>query len=475
MPKHINITDLSISFGSKTYIEKFSTNITHSSRIGVIGRNGAGKTSLLNSIASHDQGMDHVVKIDQAMKIGYLAQITDNISTQSHGEFLISTIASLLRDDVDVLILDEPTNHLDKRNRQYLFNMLDEFDGILIFISHDPEMLDRCANEIWHLKDGHVHISKCKYSDYIRQIEGQRDNIAHQVSLLNKEKEAIHNALMKEQERASKSRKNGQNNIDNKKWPTVRSKTKFGRASTTYMSKKSELANKRSCLNNAIADIEVIKTIKPTFHLNATCKKDDIIFSVQRAGVGYMDKMILNDLYITLRANSRIAVVGYNGSGKSTLLKAIIDDRSVIKSGAWYVKNGLSIGYLDQNYCNITQDSLEIKVIDVIRNVVPGWSNNQIREHLNSFLFQKNDEVNKKVFQLSGGERARLSLAKVAAKSPDLLVLDEITNNLDIETKSYLAQALNHYRGALIIVSHEDEFIECIAIEELIVLDKYNA
>ncbi|MFN8911943.1 MAG: ATP-binding cassette domain-containing protein, partial [Alphaproteobacteria bacterium] len=92
MPKHINITDLSISFGSKTYIEKFSTNITHSSRIGVIGRNGAGKTSLLNSIASHDQGMDHVVKIDQAMKIGYLAQITDNISTQSHGEFLISTI-----------------------------------------------------------------------------------------------------------------------------------------------------------------------------------------------------------------------------------------------------------------------------------------------------------------------------------------------------------------------------------------------
>ena len=109
-----------------------------------------------------------------------------------------------------------------------------------------------------------------------------------------------------------------------------------------------------------------------------------------------------------------------------------------------------------------------MRVVDVISDIVPEWSKHEVREHLNGFLFKKNDEVNKIISQLSGGERARLSLAKIAAKSPELLILDEITNNLDIDTKMHMTNALKRYNGALIIVSHEDEFIESIEIDERI-------
>ena len=160
--------------------------------------------------------------------------------------------------------------------------------------------------------------------------------------------------------------------------------------------------------------------------------------------------------------NNKVALIGANASGKTTLLRAIMGNLQILTSGNWSVPKRENIGYLDQHYSNL---DLEKTVIEYIKSFVPAWTHAQIRKHLNDFLFRKNEEVNEKISLLSGGEKARLSLAAIACRVPHLLILDEITNNIDLLTKEYIRQILSEYPGSLLIVSHEPEFIKEIGID----------
>lgn len=166
-----------------------------------------------------------------------------------------------------------------------------------------------------------------------------------------------------------------------------------------------------------------------------------------------------------------MAIIGDNGSGKSTLIKAILGDESVCKTGDWHVIKREDIGYLDQHYGTLNPDKT---VLETISDLVPNWSHTEVRRHLNDFLFRKNEEVNAIVSILSGGEKARLSLAQIAAKTPKLLILDEITNNLDLETKEHVVQVIKAYPGAMIIISHEADFLEEIGISEVVDVGKFK-
>lgn len=166
-----------------------------------------------------------------------------------------------------------------------------------------------------------------------------------------------------------------------------------------------------------------------------------------------------------------MAITGDNGSGKSTLIKAILGDESIYKTGDWHVIKREDIGYLDQHYSTLHPDKT---VLETIADLVPSWSHTEIRRHLNDFLFRKNEEVNALVSTLSGGEKARLSLAQIAAKTPKLLILDEITNNLDLETKDHVIQVLKAFPGAMIIISHEADFLEEIGVSEVVDVGKFN-
>jgi ATPase subunit of ABC transporter with duplicated ATPase domains len=152
---------------------------------------------------------------------------------------------------------------------------------------------------------------------------------------------------------------------------------------------------------------------------------------------------------------------GDNGSGKTTLIRAILGDEAVFKTGSWQVLKREGIGYLDQHYS--TLDSQKT-VIEMIQNTVPNWPHSEIRKHLNEFLFKKNEEVHTKVADLSGGEKARLSLAQIAAVTPKLLILDEITNNLDLETREHVIQVLKEYPGGMLVVSHDNDFLSAIDV-----------
>lgn len=187
------------------------------------------------------------------------------------------------------------------------------------------------------------------------------------------------------------------------------------------------------------------------------------MLSIYDASIGYaQDKVILKGISLSLGGKERMAICGKNASGKSTLLKAILGKNEIFTTGSWHLLSIEDIGYLDQHYSTLNP---ALSVVDHIKKLRPDWTEIEVRQHLSDFLFRKNEEIMQIAASLSGGEKARVSLSMIAAKTPKLLILDEITNNLDLETKAHVIQVLQEYPGAMIVVSHEEGFLEAIGID----------
>ena len=228
--------------------------------------------------------------------------------------------------------------------------------------------------------------------------------------------------------------------------------------------KKAAIHQMRQELKERLDDLQLPEEIIPTFSLTAAELGQRCILSIIEGTVGYPEKEpLIQKIRLSLGSKERIAIEGDNGSGKTTLIKALCGDRQVVKTGQWDLPNRDEIGYLDQHYDNL---DAEKTVFENIAELVPKWQEGDVRRHLNSFLFRKNEEVNAKVSTLSGGERARLSLAKIAAKTPKLLILDEITNNLDVDTCEHIFQVLKKYPGAMIVISHDHDFLKRMELDQ---------
>ena len=463
MHKPIQIKDLDLSFPHKTCFENFSCQIPYGSRIAIIGRNGSGKSSLLKMIVSLC-GEDVVV--------GYVPQVIIDHTDLSGGQRLNKAVTEALRLDPNVLLLDEPTNHLDNRNKKSLMRMLQNYPGTLIMVSHDKELLRQCSDTLWHIDNGKVHIFSGNYDDYMREIKLKRASIEGELELLSRQKKDMHYKLMQEQQRSSKSKARGQKSIDQRKWPTVVSNAKAGRAEETSGRKKSAIDKRKSDLAESLSDLRLPEIIVPKFSIEGSDTGRGVVLQISGASVGYIEgQPILSGISLSLGSGQHMAITGDNGSGKSTLIKAILGDESVCKTGEWHVIKREDIGYLDQHYGTLNPDKT---VLETIADLVPAWPHTEVRRHLNDFLFRKNEEVNALVITLSGGEKARLSLAQIAAKTPKLLILDEITNNLDLETKDHVIQVLKAYPGAMIVISHEADFLEEIGISEMVDVGKFK-
>lgn len=453
MHKPIQIKDLDLSFPHKTCFEKFSCQIPYGSRIAIIGRNGSGKSSLLKMIPAI---------CDEDVVVGYVPQVIIDHTDLSGGQRLNKAVTEALSLDPNVLLLDEPTNHLDSRNKKSLMRMLQNYPGTLIMVSHDKELLRHCTDTLWHIDHGKVHIFSGNYDDYMREIKLKRSSIEGELELLNRQKKDMHHKLMQEQQRSSKSKAKGAKSIDQRKWPTVVSNAKAGRAEETSGRKKSAIDKRKSDLTESLSDLRLPEIIIPKFSLKSSDVVRGIVVHISGASVGYSENQpILSGIILSLGSGERVAITGDNGSGKSTLIKALLGDESVCKTGDWHVIKREDIGYLDQHYGTLYSDKT---VLETITDLVPHLPHTEIRRHLNDFLFRKNEEVNALVRTLSGGEKARLSLAQIAAKTPKLLILDEITNNLDLETKEHVVQVLREFPGAMIIISHDADFLDEIGV-----------
>lgn len=465
MHKPISLQNISLSYSNKYFFEDFSTQIYSNSRIAIIGRNGSGKSSLLNILNQKIKPANGNINIPDGIQIGQVEQIINNYDNLSGGQRLNKRLSEELAKFPDLLLLDEPTNHLDQDNKSSLIQMLKRYQGSLIIVSHDTELLRHCVDTIWHIDNNKIHEFTGSYDDYLHEFKTKRASLSNELNLLKRNKKDTHNALMKEQKRAAKSKAKGKKSIDQKKWPTIISKSKALIAEQTSAKKKLAIDKKKQQLTDQLSELRLSEIISAKFSLTADniCTKN--LLCISNANLGYsLNNIILRDVYFSLNGNERVAICGKNASGKSSLLKAILSDKEIYTTGNWHLPAASHIGYLDQHYSNLKP---KLSVIDHLKNSKNNWTDKEIRCHLNDFLFRKNDEVMQIAANLSGGEKARLSLSLIAAATPKLLILDEITNNLDLETKEHVIQVLNEYAGAIIAVSHDEDFLKSIKIDHV--------
>lgn len=462
----IRIDSLTISFGGKECINKpFNNTIYYGEKIGIIGRNGSGKSSLIKVLAGLNTLYDGDIIMPDDVVSGYIPQlIIDNDSQLSGGQRFNQQLSQVLSSHPNLLLLDEPTNHLDRHNRDALFGLLKRYRGTLIAITHDVELLN-FVDTIWHVANGGITVFNGSYSEYMLKQQQEWNNLTNTVKQLNYEKKQAHQQLMQEQQRASHSRRHGEKCIKEHKWATIKSTTKMGRGVTTAGKNNKRIEQNKQTVVAGLQELYVPEVIVPKFNLEAgqiTASKT--ILSMENGTVSYLIKNtpILSNINLQIGATETVALLGVNGSGKSTLVKAILGDSSINKSGSWWCPSIDDIGYVDQHYSGLNAESTAVQLL---QELMPKWSHAEIRNHLNTFLLRKNEEVNLAVKYLSGGEKVRLNLALIAAKPPKLLILDEITNNVDLETKEHLIQVLHEYPGSIILICHDQNFVDNLTID----------
>lgn len=459
--KPIQFKDLSLSFTHKTCFKPFSGQIFYGDKIAIIGNNGVGKSTLLEILLGK-KTHDGSLCLPQDLCMGYVPQIIDDFSDSSGGERINKTLSKALALNPNCLLLDEPSNHLDSHNRRSLLRLLENYQGTLLMVSHDIEFISACTDIIWHIDPPNITVFSGSFADYQRNLNQKRIAINHELAQLKQQKKDMHARLMQEQARAAKSRAAGEKKVKNKKWLKMVGDLKTMKAEHSQGKKLKNIDAKKQELVEQLSQIHQAEIIVPKFGLKAQEHLKTLI-SVRNASLSYgNDEAVLKNINFQAHTRDRIALCGANGSGKSSFIKALLADCAIKKSGEWIIPKACDIGYLDQHYANLDANQT---VIGMLKEVLPNASHAELRQHLNTFLFRKNEEVEAITAQLSGGEKARLSLALIAAKPPALLILDELCNNLDYETKMHVQEVLQEFQGTLIVIAHDESFLQAINIQ----------
>ncbi|KIP20019.1 putative ABC transporter ATP-binding protein YheS [Anoxybacillus ayderensis] len=502
----LQVNQLSKSYGAEQVLSDIKLEIQEKDRIALVGRNGAGKSTLLKIIAgqmSYDAG--EIIK-PKHVTIGYLDQYTGlqahrsiweemldvfaplqqmekqlreleqqmsvhdadygrlleqydrlqtefkekggyqyeadirsvlhglrfsqydyttKISTLSGGQRTRLALGKLLLAKPDLLILDEPTNHLDMETLQWLEQYLKNYNGAILIVSHDRYFLDQIVTQVYELSRTKIKKYVGNYTSYLQQ---RAEQFEQQLKLYEKQQEEI-----------SKLKDFIQRNI--------------ARASTTKraQSRRKQL-EKMNIIEKPLGDE---KSASFRFEIERPSGND--VLTAADLAIGY-DHIIATNLSFRVTRGDSIALIGPNGIGKSTLLKTIIKQLPA-KHGELRYGTNVQIGYYDQEQAQLTSNK---RVIDELWDEDRLKTEKEIRTILGNFLFS-GDDVLKPVQTLSGGEKARLALAKLMMKKANVLVLDEPTNHLDLDSKEVLEQALIEYPGTIIFVSHDRYFINKIA------------
>lgn len=358
------------------------------------------------------------------------------ISTLSGGQKTRVSLAKLLLQSPDLIILDEPTNHLDIASISWLETYLKSYKGAVLIVSHDRYFLDRVVTKVIAIENGLVRSYAGNYSDY-----------AAKAAMLRK---AAVNAYLKQQEEIHHQ----QQVIDKLK--------SFNRE------KSIKRAESREKMLDKMELLEKPVEIQDDMHLKLTPQiiSGNDVLSIEDLSKHFGSLTLFEHVDIEIKRGEHVAIIGDNGTGKTTLLK-IINELESMDSGQIRLGSKVEIGYYDQEHHVLHSEKT---LFDEISDDYPTLTNTQIRNTLAAFLFT-GDDVFKKISELSGGERGRVSLAKLMLSNANFLILDEPTNHLDITSKEILEQALNDYEGTVLYVSHDRYFVNQTATR---ILDLYN-
>ena len=348
------------------------------------------------------------------------------ISTFSGGEKTRLSMAKLLLSEPDLLILDEPTNHLDMENVAWLENYLSSYNGAIVIVSHDRYFLDKVVNVVYNLEFGKLKKYVGNYSKFLKQYEEDYEKQLKEFTSQQKDIKRLEEFVQKN----------------------------IARASTSKMAKsRQKVLDKMELIDNPKKDD---KAANIEFNIKEQSGRD--VLMIENLKVGYDGKQVGNAYNFSVYKGDRIAIVGRNGIGKSTLIKTIAKKQNAI-GGSVHYGSKVSLGYYDQKQAEFESSKT---ILNELWDEYPLMKEAEVRTVLGRFLF-RGDSVLKIVRDLSGGEQARLQLAKLMLEKNNLLVLDEPTNHLDITSKQVLEDALENYEGTIVFVSHDRYFINKIA------------
>ncbi len=352
------------------------------------------------------------------------------IEELSGGQNTRLALAKMLLERPNLLVLDEPTNHLDIETIAWLENYLVNYSGALLIVSHDRYFLDKVATITLDLTKHSLDRYVGNYSSFVEQKEQKLLTEAKNYEKQQKEIAALEDFVNRNLVRASTTKR--------------------------AQSRRKQL-EKMERLDKPEAGT---KSAHMTFHSDKT--SGNVVLTVKEAAVGYDDQVLSEPINLDIRKMNAVAIVGPNGIGKSTLIKSIVGQIPFIKGEAHFGAN-VEVGYYDQTQSKLIPHN---SVLDELWNDFKLTPEVEIRNRLGAFLFS-GDDVKKTVGMLSGGERARLLLAKLSMENNNFLILDEPTNHLDIDSKEVLENALIDFDGTLLFVSHDRYFINRVATQVL--------
>ena len=505
----ISINSLTVAYGGFTLLDDINFHISENDKIGLVGKNGAGKSTILKLICGLQTPTSGKIAMTSGTRIGYLPQImehhkgrsvideamtafselfgmedeiqkvTEELSSRddyesagyqdliirlndlndalamrqaespkvqaertlmglgfryeelgratetfSQGWNMRIELAKILLSRPDVLLLDEPTNHLDIESIEWLEAYLKDYRGSMVLISHDRKFLDNTTGRTVEIMLGHIHDYKVPYSRY---MELRKERIAQQKAAYENQQRMIE----KTEEFIEKFR---------------------------YKPTKSNQVQSRVKALEKLERIEVDEEDRSILSVKfpPAPRSGDVAFKAAGLKVGYGDKVVFSDADIEVRRGEKVALVGRNGEGKTTLMRVIMGELEPM-AGEARTGHNVNIGYYAQNQEDILDKN--DTVFGTLDRIAVGDIRTKLRDILAAFLF-KGEDIDKKVAVLSGGERARLAMAKLMLKPYNLLALDEPTNHMDIRSKDILKQALQAYDGTLIVVSHDRDFLD---------------
>ncbi len=502
----LSCSNISKAFGSEVILENISFHIEEHEKAAVVGINGAGKTTLLKIIIGELPADSGNVVIARGKTIGYLAQHQDlesrrtiyeevleikrpliqmeerirqlekemkhvqgdalesmfseysrlnhqfelengyayqsevigvlkglgfgedefekKVNTLSGGQKTRVSLGRLLLSNPDIILLDEPTNHLDMESIAWLENYLLNYKGSVIIVAHDRFFLNRVVKKVIELDRGHSQVYLGNYDAYSQKRAMLRQ--AQMKAYLNQQQEIKH-----------------QQEVIAKLKSFNREKSIKRAESREKMLAKIEVLDKPTEVNDAMHII-----------LEPRTESGNDVLSIRNLSKSFGPLKLFSHVDMEIKRGERVAIIGNNGTGKSTLLK-IIMDRLPADMGQIHPGTKVHVGYYDQEQQVLHQEKT---IFDEIQDEYPDMDNTRVRSVLAAFLFT-GDDVFKQISELSGGERGRVSLAKLMLSEANFLILDEPTNHLDITSKEILEDALNHYTGTVLYVSHDRYFI----------------
>lgn len=503
----ISLNDITVSFGGLDLFKQISFLVSAKERVGLVGKNGAGKTTLLRLIAGQMSPTEGNINISKELGVGYLPQQMEMNTTRnvldetmlafhealslqkeigeitkaieqrtdyesdeyaglinslavkserfallggdtlearaevtlqglgfkrtdfgrptaefSHGWQMRIELAKILLSNPDILLLDEPTNHLDIESIQWLEDYLKTFAGALILVSHDRAFLDNVTQRTIELSLGRLYDYRVSYSKF---VELRRERREQQMAAY----------------------KNQQKQIDD----TMEFVERF-----RYKATKANQVQSRLKQLDKMEIIEVDEEDMATLNIRfpEAPRSGDLVVDVDGVSKSYGDHEVFGDAAFHIMRGEKVAFVGRNGEGKTTLARIIVGDLDY--QGELKIGHNVSIGYSAQNQGDLLDNNLT--VLETIDRVAVGDIRTKMRDILGAFLF-RGDDVDKRVSVLSGGERNRLAMVRLMLEPYNLLILDEPTNHLDMRSKEILKTALLNFKGTVIVVSHDRDFL----------------